>query len=169
MLTLTLLMLHPRIGRDMTRESRHLLRVICEFRSIGIGKGQGGLFLPSQLRSGNMACSRAASLARCLLASLGLFFQLTGPVLWDTLTILPHQDQDPIPGPLLTPSQKEKTSSLQILSLILHREIRLEVLPAMSHLEKIILSLREVSPPKLPSSLVMETHLEPALLRRNQK
>ena len=151
----------------MTLESRISLRGRCGFRSKE--KGQGGLFLPNQLGSGNMTCSPAALLARCPLAYLGLSFQLTGPVLWDTPTTLPPQDQDPIPGPLLTPSRRKKTSSLQILSLILHRAIHLEVRPVMSHLERIILSPRGVSHPKLPSFWVMETHLEPALLRRNQK
>ena len=151
----------------MTLESRISLRGRCGFRNKE--KGQGGLFLPNQLGSGNMTCSPAALLARCPLAYLGLSFQLTGPVLWDTPTTLPPQDQDPIPGPLLTPSRRKKTSSLQILSLILHRAIHLEVLPAMSHLERIILSLRGLSPPKRPSSLVTETHLEPALRHRNQK
>merc|ERR1712032_601652 len=150
----------------MTQEPRLSLRGRRGIRSKE--KGKVGLFLPNKLGSGNMTCSPAALPARCPLAYLGLAFQLTGPVLWDTTT-LRHQDQDPIPGPLLTPSRRKKTSSQQILSLILHRAIHLEVLPAMSHLERIILSPRGVSPPKRPSSLVTETHLEPALRHRNQK
>ena len=64
----------------MTLEFRISLRGRCGFRSKE--KGQGGLFLPNQLGSGNMTCSPAALLARCPLAYPGRSFQLTGPGEW---------------------------------------------------------------------------------------
>ena len=165
MLTLTFLMLHPRTERDMTQKSRHSLRGKCGFRS----RGRGGTFLPSKLGSGNTTCSLQAWQARFPPASLDLRSRLTALELWDTLTTQHPPDQDLIPGPLLMLSRGKKTSSLQIHSLRLHRAIHLEVQLAMSHLERIILSLRGLCLLKLPSFLVRETRLEPALHRLNQK
>ena len=161
MLTQNIRMLHLRIDQDMTQESRHSLRGKCGFRN----KGRGEPFLNRNLGSGNTACSSLTSPARCRCppATRGLYFHALA--LWDTL---PPPGPGPDQGQLLTPSRGKKTSSLQIHSLRLRKAIHLEVRPAMSHLERIILSLRGVSLPKLPSFLVMETHLE-VLLLRNQK
>lgn len=152
-------MLYLKIEEDMTQ----LSRVRTQGRN-----GRGGPSLQSKLGSRNTTFLSPVSPARCPPAFRGLYFQLSALALWDTTTLHPP-DQDPDRGPLVTLSRGKKTSSLQIHSLRLHRAIHLEVRPAMSHLERIILSLRGVSHPKLPSFWVMETHLEPALLRRNQK